>query len=177
MPHFDANSITDFHLKSRTKSPDLGNPTTFRNYKPCHRPSMPATGNADPKPLEKFQQTEPQPTRKGRTTRAKHGLTPRPRMLQTRRAILGIRPPPPAPIEQHQYLRNSKATFQSSLQVRGRRKTHTTRETTSHGSKPLSILQQPSHMAKDCNKAAAAKARAASATQDLSDSVATELKN
>ena len=36
---------------------------------------------------------------------------------------------------------------------------------------------KPSHMAKDCNKVAAAKARAASATQDTSDSVATELKN
>ena len=36
---------------------------------------------------------------------------------------------------------------------------------------------KPSHMAKDCNKVAAAKARAASAPQDSSDSVATELKN
>ena len=36
---------------------------------------------------------------------------------------------------------------------------------------------KPGHMAKDCNKAAAAKARAASATQDSSDSVAMELKN
>ena len=95
--HFDANSITDFRLRSRTKSQDLGNPTTFRNYEPCHRSSMPATGNADPRPLEKLRQTEPRPTRKGRMTRAKHGLTPRPRVWQTRRA-LGIRPPPPAPI-------------------------------------------------------------------------------
>ena len=36
---------------------------------------------------------------------------------------------------------------------------------------------KPGHMAKDCNKAAAAKACAASATQDSSDSVAMELKN
>ena len=36
---------------------------------------------------------------------------------------------------------------------------------------------KPSHMAKDCNKAAATKARAASATEDMSDSIATELKN
>ena len=36
---------------------------------------------------------------------------------------------------------------------------------------------KPGHMAKDCNKAAATKARAASATQDSSDSVAMKLKN
>ena len=34
-----------------------------------------------------------------------------------------------------------------------------------------------SHMAKDCNKAAVAKARAASAIQDTSNSIAMELKN
>ena len=36
---------------------------------------------------------------------------------------------------------------------------------------------KPGHMAKDCNKVAATKARAASPTQDSSDSVAPELKN
>ena len=36
---------------------------------------------------------------------------------------------------------------------------------------------KPGHMAKDCNKVVAAKARAASATQDSSDSIAPELKN
>ena len=36
---------------------------------------------------------------------------------------------------------------------------------------------KPGYMAKDYNKAAAAKAHAASATQDLSDSIAMELKN
>ena len=36
---------------------------------------------------------------------------------------------------------------------------------------------KPGHMTKDCNKAATTKARAASATQDLSDLVAMELKN
>ena len=36
---------------------------------------------------------------------------------------------------------------------------------------------KPGHMAKDCNKAVAAKACTASATQDSSDSIAMELKN
>ena len=39
------------------------------------------------------------------------------------------------------------------------------------------FCSKPGHMAKDCNKAAAAKACAASTTQDSSDSVAMELKN
>ena len=39
------------------------------------------------------------------------------------------------------------------------------------------FCSKPGHMAKDCNKAAAAKARTASATQDSSNSIATELKN
>ena len=32
MLHFDTSFIMDFRLESRTKSPDLENPTTFRNY-------------------------------------------------------------------------------------------------------------------------------------------------
>ena len=37
------------------------------------------------------------------------------------------------------------------------------------------FCSKPGHMAKDCNKAATAKARAASTTQDSSDSAAPEL--
>ena len=80
-PHFDVSSITDFCPRLRTKSPDLENPTIFRNYKPCPRPLMPDTGNTDPNLLEKLQQTEPQSSRKSQTIRAKPPLTLRPVMI------------------------------------------------------------------------------------------------
>ena len=57
--HFDVSSIMGFHPRLRTKSLDLENTTIFRNYEPCHRPLMPDTGNANLKPLERLQQTEP----------------------------------------------------------------------------------------------------------------------
>ena len=96
IPHFDVSSITDFHPRLRMKSPDLENSMT---YKPCHRPLMPDTGNADPKLLEKLWQTEPWLTKKSQTTRANPRLTLQPRLPQITRAIVAINPVPPDPIQ------------------------------------------------------------------------------
>ena len=81
MPHFDVSSITDFCPGLRTKSPGLENLTIFRTYEPCHRPLMPDTGNADPKLLEKHQQTKTWLTRRSQMARVKPYLTIRSRLL------------------------------------------------------------------------------------------------
>ena len=94
-----SSSITDICPGLRMKFPGLGNPTIFRTYKPCHRPLMPNTGNTDPKPLEKLQQTEPRLTRRSQMTRVKQHLTLRPRLLQTRKAIVAINLVPLDPIQ------------------------------------------------------------------------------
>ena len=86
--HLDISSIMDFCPRLRMKSPGLGNLTIFRTYEPCHRLLMPDTGNANPKLLEKLQQTKTWLTRRSQITRVNQSLTLRPRLLQTRRAIV-----------------------------------------------------------------------------------------